>query len=250
MEIGSDITIWIALVAGILSFASPCVLPLVPSYLTYITGMSFGELDQPHNSAKVRTTVALHSLVFIAGFSVVFVSLGGMAGLASASMQFYLRESLGVIQKVGGVVIFLFGIHLSGLFRFHTLLGEKRLHLRNKPAGFAGTFLVGIAFAAGWTPCIGPILGAILAIAAGTGGGPWQGVLLLSFYSAGLGLPLFLSGLLFHSFLNFFDRFKKHIRMVEILTGALLMVAGVLLFFDQFSRIAIFLYQVFPADLG
>lgn len=250
MDIGSDITIWIALTAGVLSFASPCVIPLVPSYLTYITGMSFGQLDEAQSDARVRLRVAIHSLIFIAGFSVVFITLGAMAGLASASVQYYLREGLGAIQKVGGVVIFLLGIHLSGLFRFTSLLGEKRLHLRHKPAGFLGTFVVGVAFAAGWTPCIGPILGAILAIAAGSGGGPWQGVVLLSFYSAGLGLPLLLSGLLFHSFLNFFDRFKRYIRIVEIATGVLLMVAGVLLFFDQFSRIAIFLYQVFPSELG
>jgi len=250
VDIGSDITIWIAFIAGILSFASPCVIPLVPSYLTYITGMSFGELDLSQHDTKARTRVFVHSLIFIAGFSVVFITLGAMAGLASASVQYYLREGLGVIQKVGGVVIFLFGIHLSGLFRFTSLLGEKRLHVRNKPAGFVGTFVVGIAFAAGWTPCIGPILGAILAIAAGSSGGAWQGVLLLSFYSAGLGIPLLISGLLFHSFLNFFDRFKRYIRIVEIATGVLLMVAGVLLFFDQFGRIAIFLYQVFPTDLG
>lgn len=250
MEIGSDITIWIAFLAGVLSFASPCVIPLVPSYLTYITGMSFGELDESQHNAKVRTRVVVHSLIFIAGFSVVFITLGAMAGLASASVQYYLRESLGVIQKVGGVVIFLFGIHFSGLFRFTSLLGEKRLHLRHKPAGFLGTFVVGIAFAAGWTPCIGPILGAILAIAAGSTGGPWQGVLLLSFYSAGLGLPLLISGLLFHSFLGFFDRFKRYIRTVEMATGILLMLVGILLFFDQFGRIAIFLYQVFPSELG
>lgn len=250
MDIGGEITIWIALTAGILSFVSPCVLPLVPSYLTYITGLSFGELKKEHTSAKVRATLLFHSLVFIAGFSVVFITLGGMAGLASASVQMSLRESLGVIQKIGGVVIFLFGVHLSGLYRVGALLGEKRLHLRSRPAGFAGTFLVGIAFAAGWTPCIGPILGAILAIAAGSSGGAWQGVLLLSFYSAGLGLPLLLSGLLFHSFLNFFDRFKKHIMMVEIVTGIFLMVAGVLLFFDQFTRLAIFFYQIFPSPFG
>lgn len=247
MDIGSDITIWVAFTAGILSFISPCVLPLVPSYLTYITGLSFGELKQDHPAARVRTKVLIHSLIFIAGFSVVFVTLGAMAGLASVSMQMVLRESLGIIQKIGGVVIFLFGVHLSGLFRFTTLLSEKRMHFRSRPAGAIGTFLVGIAFAAGWTPCIGPILGAILAIAAGSGGGAQQGVVLLGFYSAGLGLPLLLSGLLFHSFLNFFDRFKKHIRTFEVVTGVFLMMAGVLLFFDQFTRLAVFFYQVIPA---
>lgn len=247
MDIGSDITIWVAFTAGVLSFISPCVLPLVPSYLTYITGLSFGELKQDHPAGRVRAKVLVHSLIFIAGFSVVFVTLGAMAGLASVSMQMMLRESLGIIQKIGGVVIFLFGVHLSGVFRFTTLLSEKRIHFRSRPAGAIGTFLVGIAFAAGWTPCIGPILGAILAIAAGSGGGAQQGVVLLGFYSAGLGLPLLLSGLLFHSFLNFFDRFKKHIRTFEVFTGVFLMIAGVLLFFDQFTRLAVFFYQVIPA---
>lgn len=191
-------------------------------------------------------TVLFHSLVFIAGFSTVFIGLGALAGLASATFQANLREGLGIVQKVGGVLIFLFGLHLSGLLPIGVLLGEKRIQLRNKPTGFIGTFLVGIAFAAGWTPCIGPILGAILAIAASSSGGAWRGVLLLSIYSIGLGIPFIISGLLFHGFLGFFDRFKKHIRLVEIGTGLMLMIAGVLLFFDLFNRIAGYLYQIFP----
>lgn len=249
MAAGTDVTVWIAFSAGLLSYFSPCVLPLIPSYLTYISGLSFGELNDTNAGTKVRLTVVFHSLAFIAGFSAVFITLGALAGLFSSSFQAYLREGLGIIQKIGGVLIFLFGIHLSGLFHFGVLLGEKRVQLRNKPAGFIGTFLVGVAFAAGWTPCIGPILGAILAIAAGSTGGVGHGVLLLSVYSAGLGLPFLISGILFHAFLGFFDRFKKHIRVVEIATGVLLMVAGGLLFFDQFSRIAGFLYEFFPPSL-
>lgn len=250
MNVGADVTIWIAFTAGLLSYFSPCVLPLIPSYLTYVSGLSFGELNDAHASAKVRLTVILHSLAFIAGFSAVFIGLGALAGLASSSFQANLREGLGIVQKVGGVLIFLFGIHLSGLFHFGVLLGEKRIQLRDKPTGFFGTFLVGVAFAAGWTPCIGPILGAILAIAASSSGGVGRGVLLLSAYSLGLGVPFLISGVLFHSFLSFFNRFKKHIRMVEIVTGLMLMLAGVLLFFDQFTRIAGYLYEIFPATLG
>jgi cytochrome c-type biogenesis protein len=250
MEASADVTIWIAFTAGLLSYFSPCVLPLIPSYLTYISGLSFGELKDAHASTKVRLTVILHSLAFIAGFSAVFITLGGLAGLASSSFQAHLREGLGIIQKIGGVLIFIFGIHLSGLFHFGMLLGEKRVHLRSKPSGFVGTFLVGLAFAAGWTPCIGPILGAILAIAAGSAGGVGRGILLLSVYSAGLGIPFLISGILFHSFLSFFDRFKKHIRIIEIVTGILLMIVGVMLFFDQFSIIAGFLYEIFPPEFG
>ncbi len=250
MEVGTDITIWIAFTAGLLSYFSPCVLPLIPSYLTYISGLSFAELKQEGAGAQVRLTVMSHSLVFIAGFSAVFITLGGLAGFASSSFQTYLHDGLGIVQKVGGVLIFLFGIHLSGLFHFGVLLGEKRIQLRNKPTGFIGTFLVGIAFAAGWTPCIGPILGAILAIAASNSGGVGKGIILLSSYSAGLGVPFFISGLLFHSFLGFFDRFKKYIRIVEVMTGVLLMAAGILLFFNMFSRITGYLYQIFPPMLG
>jgi len=249
MTADADITTWIAFSAGLLSYFSPCVLPLIPSYLTYISGLSFAELKATDVGKKVRLTVVLHSLAFIAGFSAVFITLGALAGFASSSFQAHLREGLGIIEKIGGVLIFLFGIHLSGIFHFGVLLGEKRVHIRNKPTGFIGTFLVGVAFAAGWTPCIGPILGAILAIAASSSGGVGRGVLLLSCYSAGLGVPFLLSGILFHAFLGFFERFKKYIRVVEIVTGVLLMIAGVLLFFDQFTRLSGYFYQLFPPSM-
>lgn len=245
MTAGNDITFWIALSAGVLSFFSPCVLPLIPSYITYITGLSFGQLKEAHPGAKVRLTVLLHSLTFIAGFSLVFISLGALAGMASSTFQAHLREGLGWVQKVGGVLIFLFGVHMSGLFHFGVLLGEKRVQIHSKPGGFFGTFLVGLAFAAGWTPCIGPILGAILMIAA-TSGQVGKGIWLLTAYSAGLGIPFLISGLLFQSFLSFFNRFRKHIRIMEIITGVLLMVAGVLLFFDMFGRLSGYLYRWIP----
>lgn len=238
----AHITLWIAFSAGILSFFSPCVLPLIPSYITYITGLSFGQLQEAHPSFKVRRTVLLHSLVFIAGFSAVFIGLGAVAGAASE----HLRQGLDWIQKIGGVLIFLFGVHLSGLFHFGILLGEKRVRIHQKPAGFLGTFLVGIAFAAGWTPCIGPILGAILALAAGTTGSPGRGILLLTVYSAGLGVPFLLSGVLFHGFLGFFNRFRKYIRLVEIFTGVLLMAVGVLLYFNLFGLLSGYFYRLVP----
>jgi cytochrome c-type biogenesis protein len=192
-------------------------------------------------------TVLLHSLTFIAGFSVVFISLGAVAGVASSAFQAQMREGLVWIQKIGGILIFLFGVHMSGLFHFGILLGEKRVQIHRKPSGFVGTFLVGLAFAAGWTPCIGPILGAILALAAGSTGGVGRGILLLTVYSAGLGIPFLISGLLFHSFLAFFNRFRKHIRIMEIFTGILLMIVGAMLFFDVFGRLAGYLYRWFPA---
>ena len=246
---GADInlTVWIAFSAGALSFSSPCVLPLLPSYVTYITGLTFGQLQEAHPGRKARTTVLLHTLVFILGFSAVFVSLGALAGLASQAFQSYLREGLSWVQRGGGVLIFLFGIHLTGLFHFGVLLGEKRVKIPNKPKGFLGTFLVGLAFAAGWTPCIGPILGAILALAAGTSGSVGQGVFLLSVYSAGLGIPFLISAMLFHSFLSAFKRFRKYIRLVEIVTGVMLMAVGAMLFLDFYGKLTGYLYRWLPA---
>ena len=242
----ADLTVWIALSAGVLSFFSPCVLPLIPSYLTYITGLSFQQLQEAHPTARVRLVVLFHSLTFILGFSLVFISLGALAGLASSSFQVHLREGLIWVQRIGGVLIFLFGVHMSGLFHFGVLLGEKRVHIHTKPSGFFGTLLVGIAFAAGWTPCIGPILGGILAMVAGTSGGAGRGILLLACYSIGLGIPFLISGLLFHGFLSFFNRFRKHIRIMEIITGGLLMAVGIMLFFGMFGKLSGYLYRFIP----
>ena len=238
MHSSADISLWIAFSGGLLSFFSPCVLPLFPSYVTYISGVSFSQLQKAHPGLKVRRMVFLHSLAFVAGFSAVFIGLGALAGLASAAFQDYLREGLGWVQKAGGALIFLFGIHLSGLFHFDLLLGEKRAQIQRKPAGVAGTFLVGVAFAAGWTPCIGPVLGAILALTAGVSSGAGEGVLLLAVYSAGLGIPFLVSGLLFHGFMTFFNRFRRYVRFTEIVTGVLLMGVGILLFFDLFLRLS------------
>lgn len=245
MQQASDITYWIAFTAGILSFASPCVLPLIPSYLTYITGLSFSQLEAAHPNAKLRLTVLLHSLCFILGFTVVFVLLGAIAGIASGKFQLYMREGLGWLEKIGGLLIFLFGVHITGLFHFGIILGEKRVHLHKKPSGFIGTFVVGIAFAAGWTPCIGPILASILMIAA-TSGHASEGVSLLSVYSLGLGVPFLISGLLFHHFLVAFNRFRKHIRLIEIITGVMLMAVGIMLMFDLMGTLTMYLYQWFP----
>jgi cytochrome c-type biogenesis protein len=241
----ADITYWIAFTAGVLSFVSPCVLPLIPSYLSYITGLSFGQLDEVHPSAQIRLIVLRHALCFILGFSIVFVLLGAIAGIASNQFQAHLRESLVWIERIGGALVFLFGVHLSGLFRFDLLLGERRMQLRHKPGGYLGTVLVGIAFAAGWTPCIGPILASILMIAA-TSGHAGEGVVLLTVYSLGLGLPFLISGLLFHHFLIAFKRFRRYIRLVEIGTGVMLMAVGIVLMFRLMGQLTQLLYQILP----
>jgi cytochrome c-type biogenesis protein len=242
---GAEVSIWIAFTAGILSFFSPCVLPLIPSYLTYITGLSFGQLQEANPGAKVRLVVLGHSLTFILGFSAVFITLGGLVGFASAGFQEHLRAGLVWVERLGGVLILLFGVHLTGLFHFGVLLGERRIHLQSKPSGYLGTFVVGLAFAAGWTPCIGPILASILMIAA-TSGQAGHGLWLLTVYSAGLGIPFLVSGLLFHQFLSFFKHFRKHIRLTEIVTGALLIIVGLLLIFGLVGEISLYLYRWLP----
>ena len=222
-----------AFAAGLLSFLSPCVLPLIPSYITYITGLSFSDLQAERTSRQVRNKAMLHSLAFIAGFTTIFVLLGASA----TAIGTFLQEQMGFIRKAGGILILLFGIHISGMFDINMLLGEKRINLRNKPAGFLGSFLVGLVFAAGWTPCIGPILATILMVAA-TEETVYQGIALLLAYSLGLGIPFFLSAVALHRCLAFFNRYRRYIRLMEIITGVLLMIVGVLIFTNSLTRLS------------
>ena len=219
-----------AFIAGLLSFLSPCVLPLIPSYITYITGLSFSDLDAEYPGAVVRRKTMLHSLAFISGFTVVFVLLGASATYAGS----FLQQHMELVRKLGGVLIILFGVHVTGLVPLTWLLGEKRVSIKHKPAGLLGSFLVGLAFAAGWTPCIGPILASILMIAA-TEEKVTEGVILLLLYSIGLGIPFFLASLALHRFITFFNRFKKYIRLFEIITGFFLVLVGVLIFTNWLS---------------
>ncbi len=227
-----DISLLGAFAAGILSFLSPCVLPLVPSFLTYLTGLTFADLQAEHPTHIVRKRIVIHSLLFIAGFTIVFVLLGASATFAGS----FLRENMNIMRKVGAVLIMLFGLHVCGLLPINLLLGEKRVNIRHKPAGYLGSVLVGITFAAGWTPCIGPILASILMVAA-TESTVYRGIILLLVYSLGLGIPFFLSALATHRFLTLFNRFKKYIRLFEIITGILLLIVGILIFFDRLTII-------------
>src|SRR6185369_15459787 len=231
-----DISLLGAFAAGILSFLSPCVLPLVPSFLTYLTGLTFTDLQAEHPTHVVRKRIIIHSLLFISGFTLVFVLLGASATLVGS----FLREHMKAMQRIGAVLIMLFGLHVSGLLPIRMLLGEKRVNIRNKPAGYLGSVLVGITFAAGWTPCIGPILASILMVAAAESTVN-RGIILLLAYSLGLGIPFFLSSLAIHRFLTLFNRFKKHIRLFEIVTGILLFVVGILLFFDKLTMLQKFI---------
>ncbi|MBR43340.1 MAG: cytochrome C biogenesis protein [Gemmatimonadetes bacterium] len=233
-----EVGVFIAFTAGIFSFLSPCVLPLVPSYLTFVTGMSLEDLQEGVD----RRTTFTHSLLFVVGFSSIFILLGASASFLG---QFFRAYEVW-ITRVGGVIIILLGMHLAGVFRMTPLLREKRLHLNDKPAGYLGTLGVGVAFGAGWTPCIGPALGAILTygMAQDT---MWAGVGLLTVYSLGLAIPFLLASIALDWFLQTFQKFRAWIPVVEKASGVLLILLGILLLTGQFTLLASWLSQYTPA---
>ena len=231
-----EISTLIAFSAGLLSFVSPCVLPLVPSYITYITGVSFKELTDVKAKAKLRWATVSHSLLFIMGFSTIFILMGASASYLGQILVQYQYW----IMKGGGTLIILLGIHFTGIINLPFLQMEKRIELRKKPLGYLGSFLVGIVFAAGWTPCIGPILSTIL-IYASTSQNFTTGIKLLTVYSMGLGIPFFLSSLAFNSFLSAFDRIKRYMRVITIVSGIFLIILGILFLTDTFKEINTYL---------
>jgi cytochrome c-type biogenesis protein len=232
-----EVGIFIAFTAGVFSFLSPCVLPLVPSYLTFVTGMSLEDLQDGVD----RKTTFTHSLLFVIGFSSIFILLGASASFLGQ----FLRAYEVWIARVGGVIIILLGMHLAGVFKISPLLREKRVHLNDKPAGYLGTLGVGIAFGAGWTPCIGPALGAILTYGM-TQDTMWAGVGLLSVYSLGLAVPFLLASLALDWFLQTFQRFRTWIPIVEKASGVLLILLGILLLTGQFTVLAAWLNRYTP----
>jgi len=238
-----NVSIATAFIAGVLSFISPCVLPLVPGYLSFISGLSLEEMRGTGDAGRSRRHVFVASLAFVLGFSVVFVSLGASASVVGQ----FLMSRLNVIGKIAGVVLVLFGLHTMGLLQIRWLYQEKRVQTDTKPAGPFGAFLVGLAFAFGWTPCIGPILAAILAVAAAqnTIG---QGVLLLAVYSAGLGIPFLLTSLAVNQFFAAFAKIRRYYKGIEVTAGALMIVVGVLIFTNRFTLIAQWLTPYLPVQ--
>jgi cytochrome c-type biogenesis protein len=232
-----SVGILVALMAGVLSFLSPCVLPLVPSYLSFVTGMSLEDLQEGVN----RKATMIHSLLFVAGFSLIFILLGASASFLGVFLKHYELW----IARIGGVVIIILGLHLSGVFRIAPLMRERRVHVNDKPAGYIGTLGIGAAFGAGWTPCIGPVLGAILTLA-GTQETIWNGVVLLGAYSAGLAVPFLLASLALDAFLKAFSRFRGILPIVEKASGALLIVLGLLLVTGKFTVLATYLQRFTP----
>lgn len=222
-----NINIGIAFVAGILSFLSPCVLPLVPGYISLMSGVSVDTLKEGGSGSNSRRAVILNSLAFNAGLSVIFLALGATAGLVGASII-----SNPWVRIIGGIVIIAFGLQLIGLLKISALYKDTRFFSDDKPRGPLGSFTLGIAFAAGWTPCIGPILGGIIGLAATSGG--WRsGLILSAFYSAGLALPFLLTGLGLNQFLAFYGKFRKHLHKVEIVSGVVLIIVGLLVMSGQ-----------------
>lgn len=233
----SQLSVLLVFGLGLATFISPCVLPLLPSYLTFITGMSFEDLKEWKGKAIRRATV-LHSVFFILGFTLVFLAMGVVAAFLGEVFTYLLLEKISTIRIIAGAIIILLGIFITGIVRVSFLDMEKRIHLRNKPIGFLGSSLVGITFAAGWSPCFGPILANILLLvvigpnspeASETSINPAYGILLLFAYSMGLGLPFFLSSLAFNTFLSIFKRFKRFIPIVNVVCGIILIAVGVFL---------------------
>jgi cytochrome c-type biogenesis protein len=236
-----NVSVLAAFTAGVISFISPCVLPLIPGYLSFISGVSVEEMKSGDKRSEALRKVSVNTIFFVLGFSVVFVALGASATFIGE----FLLSKLSLFNKIAGVIIVILGLHIMGIFRISFLNYEKRFHATSKPLGPLGAFVVGLAFAFGWTPCIGPILGGILLLASNqdTMG---KGIVLLSSYSLGLGIPFFITAVSFNTFLGVFGWVKKHFRTVEIISGLLLVVIGVLMFIGSFGYIAGLLNQWFP----
>jgi cytochrome c biogenesis protein CcdA/peroxiredoxin len=228
-----DIGLGIAVLAGFLSFVSPCVLPIVPGYLTFITGMSFDELTDQHQRSRLVTSAIVKSLPFVLGFSLVFIALGASASAVGT----LIRSHLGILKKIAGLGIVILGLHLAGFLPIPALLRERRLSGEPAVPGMGRAFIAGIFFAFGWTPCVGPILAGILALAA-TAETLSYGVLLLAAYSLGLGIPFILSAAFLNGFLSLFSGIKGYLRQLEIGSGVLLVGVGLLIFTDNISWIS------------
>lgn len=229
------IGVLVAFSAGLLSFLSPCVLPLIPSYVTFITGLSFEDVQAR------RRTALVHGVLFVLGFSLIFLALGATATVLGRVL-FAQRD---LITRVGGTIIVVFGLYLMGVLQVGAFARERRVHLADKPVGYLGTVVVGIAFGAGWTPCIGPILGSILLFASSEADLP-KGLLLLSAYSLGLAIPFLLSALAVDRFMAFFQRIKAQMLWMQRAAGAVMVGVGVLMLTNQFTILASWLQQFTP----
>jgi cytochrome c-type biogenesis protein len=241
------VSIFAALLAGGLSFLSPCVLPLVPPYLCYITGASLDDLTHKGEGQASQGSALLAALLFVLGFTTVFVLLGATASVAGE----LLRTHIDLLAKIAGVAIIIMGLHFLGLFRVALLNRELRYHGGGRATGLIGAYAIGLAFAFGWTPCIGPVLAVILSLAASEQSVA-KGAGLLAVYSLGLGVPFLLSAAAVGTFLGFFQKFRKHMLLVEKAMGALLVVTGLMFLTGALQEISYWLLETFPGlvELG
>ena len=228
-----EVSVFAAFGAGFLSFLSPCVLPLVPGYISIISGSSLDQLKAREKDASLSRMVLMNSILFIVGFSITFIALGASATWIGQILVSKMR----LLGQLAGLILIVFGIHLTGLIKINALYKDKRFHNVQKPRGLLGALVLGLAFAFGWTPCIGPILAGILTIAS-TKQTVAEGMFLLAVYSAGLGIPFLLTSLALNQFLAFYGRFKKHFHAVEIVSGALVIAVGILILTGSLSRLA------------
>ena len=237
-----DVTYFGALLAGFLSFLSPCVLPLVPPYLCFLGGTTFDQLTgEDETPPHVYKTVIMSSVAFVLGFTTVFVILGATATAAGQ----LLVDNLSLLGKIAGVVIIIAGLHFLGVLHIPMLHREARYHADARPAGLIGAYVIGLAFAFGWTPCIGPVLAAILAMAAGEDS-VRQGVALLFVYSLGLGIPFIAAAIAIKPFMSTLQRFRKHLATVEKLLGGFLVLTGILFLTNSMTLIAGWMLELFP----
>src|SRR6267378_6792138 len=228
-----NFTVVIAFLGGLFSFLSPCVLPLVPGYMSLISGVSINQLTGEGGSRRSAfRAVIVNSLAFNAGLSMIFLTLGAAAGLVGAAIT-----SNPWIRITGGIIVILFGLQLMGVLKIGALYKDTRFFSDDKPRGALGSFTLGLAFAAGWTPCIGPILGGIIGLAATSGG--WRnGLLLSAFYSAGLAVPFLITGLGINQFLSFYSKFRRHLHKVEVVSGIILILIGGLVMANRVTLLA------------
>jgi len=223
-------TLLFSLLMGLTSFVSPCILPLIPSYVSYITGIGYDDLVSPGARGRNLRISLLHTGVFVAGFTIIFVLLGATASMAGGILSQHLEN----IRIAGGIFVILMGIFVMDVVKIPFLQQEARLHLKTRPAGYAGTLVIGMVFAAGWTPCTGPFLGSVLALAMETRT-VGTGMVLLTFYSLGLGIPFILSSIAISTFLTSFNIVRKHFKVIKIISGVILIVMGVLLIMDKLT---------------
>jgi cytochrome c-type biogenesis protein len=236
----SDVTFLAALIAGLVSFLSPCVLPLVPPYLVYLAGTSLERFADREPEPRVRRETVLAACLFVLGFSTVFVALGASASAVGALIRAY----SGPLATIAGVIIIIMGLHFLGLTRIAWLYRQKRMEVA-KPVGLWGAYVMGLAFAFGWTPCIGPILAAILAVAAAEQT-VTRGASLLAVYSLGLGIPFVIAAFAIEPFAAFLARFRKHLLRVEQAMGALLVLTGIAFLTGSINNMSVWLLEAFP----